>query len=114
MRAFLVRNVAALFVVGTSQAIAQQPTGGAAPQQGGAAPGAQTPQGPGAGRGGNTRPRPYNQVITDRAKSDQGGVTVHQVEDRYYFEVPDSLVGRDFLLVGRIAGGPPPTRSKLR
>src|SRR5688572_22833550 len=79
MRASIVRNVAALLTVATSQAISQQPTGGATPPQGGAGPGAQAPQGQGAGRGGNNRPRPYNQVITDRAKSDQGGVTVHQV-----------------------------------
>ena len=97
--------LAVLSVIATSHVTAQQPTGGAPPQ--GTGPGAQTPtQGQGAGRGGPARPRPYAQVITDRAKSDVGGVTVHQVEDRYYFEVPDSLVGRDFLLVSRIAGVP--------
>jgi hypothetical protein len=78
---------------------AQQPTGAAPP------PGAQTPT-QGAGRGGPARPRPYAQVVTDRAKTDEGGITVHQVDERYLFEVPDSLTGRDFLLVSRIAGVP--------
>ena len=78
---------------------AQQPTGGAPPT------GAPAPA-QGQGRGGPSRPRPYAQVITDRAKSDEGGITVHQIDDRWFFEVPDTLVGRDFLLVSRIAGVP--------
>ncbi len=51
-------------------------------------------------------PRPYDQVITSRAVSDTGGITVHRVDDRYFFELPDSLLGRSFLLVGRIAAVP--------
>ena len=30
---------------------------------------------------------------------------VHKVDDNYYFEVPDSLLGRDILVVCRIAQG---------
>src|SRR5688500_16086589 len=52
------------------------------------------------------RARPYAQVVTDRAVTDTGGITVHRVDDRWLFEVPDSLLGRDFLLVSRIAGVP--------
>ena len=52
------------------------------------------------------RPRPYAQVITNRALTDQGGITVHRVDDRFYFEVPDSVTRRDFLLVTRVAGVP--------
>lgn len=51
-------------------------------------------------------PRPYAQVITDKAITDAGGITVHRVDDRWFFEVPDSLVKRDFLLVSRVAGVP--------
>src|SRR5688500_8453895 len=40
------------------------------------------------------RPRPYRQVITGRAVTDTGGITTHRVEDRWFFEVPDSLIGR--------------------
>jgi hypothetical protein len=51
-------------------------------------------------------PRPYNQVITDRAVTDAGGMTVHRVEDRWFIEVPDSLLRRDLLLVTRVAAVP--------
>lgn len=51
-------------------------------------------------------PRPYAQVITDKAITDAGGITAHRVDDRWFFEVPDSLVKRDFLLVSRVAGVP--------
>ncbi|MBC7897606.1 MAG: zinc-dependent metalloprotease, partial [Cytophagaceae bacterium] len=50
--------------------------------------------------------RPYAQVITDKAVSDAGGITTHRVDDRWFVEVPDSLVRRDFLLVSRIAAVP--------
>lgn len=51
-------------------------------------------------------PRPYAQVITARAHTEKGGVTMHKVDDRYFFEVPDSLLGRDFLMVTRVSGVP--------
>jgi hypothetical protein len=51
-------------------------------------------------------PRPYAQVVPPRAHSEHGGITVHHVDDRWLLEVPDSLIGRDFLLVSRIAGVP--------
>ena len=51
-------------------------------------------------------PRPYAQVITDKAVTDVGGITVHRVDDKWFFEVPDSLVGRDILLVTRVAAVP--------
>lgn len=51
-------------------------------------------------------PRPYAQVITARAHTERGGITVHRVDDRYYFEVPDSVFGRDYLMVTRVSGAP--------
>ena len=78
---------------------AQDPTPAASPQQ-------QTQSPEGQGTQPRRRARPYAQVVTDRAVTDSGGITVHRVEDRWLFEVPDSLVGRDFLLVTRIAGVP--------
>ncbi|TRZ45443.1 zinc-dependent metalloprotease [Robertkochia solimangrovi] len=46
---------------------------------------------------------PYGQVITKDAKSDDGLFTVHEVKDKYYYEIPDSLFNRDMLMVSRIA-----------
>ncbi|HEV8446595.1 MAG TPA: zinc-dependent metalloprotease [Gemmatimonadaceae bacterium] len=56
--------------------------------------------------GARRGPRPYAQVITARAHSERGAITVHRVDDRYYFEVPDSLMGRDYLMVTRVSGVP--------
>ena len=61
---------------------------------------------PGTGGGAARGPRPYTQVVTARAVTDSGGITVHRVADRFLFEVPDSLLQRDLLLVSRIAGVP--------
>lgn len=56
-------------------------------------------------------PKPYNQVITDKAKTSVGLFKVHLIGLRYFFEIPDSLLGRDILVVNRIAksaAGPRP------
>lgn len=45
----------------------------------------------------------YSEVITDKAETDDGLFAVHKVDDKYYYEIPDSLLGRDMLLVSRIA-----------
>lgn len=51
----------------------------------------------------NKDPKPFNQVITKDAKVTQGLLPVYKVDDKYYFEIPDSLFERDILVVGRIA-----------
>ena len=50
--------------------------------------------------------KPYNKVITAEAKSDAGLFTTHRVDDKLYFTIPDSLMGKDMLLVSRIAKVP--------
>jgi hypothetical protein len=47
--------------------------------------------------------RPYKDVITADVKTSRGYFLVHRKNDRYYFEVPTSLYGRDILFVNRIA-----------
>ena len=51
-------------------------------------------------------PRSYADVITADAESDAGLFDVHRVDETVYFEIPDSLLGRDMLLVTRIAKVP--------
>ena len=46
---------------------------------------------------------PYAKVITKDAKSDPGLFTVHRVDDKYFYEIPDSLFNREMLTVTRIA-----------
>ncbi|MCY2688607.1 zinc-dependent metalloprotease [Salinimicrobium sp. TH3] len=45
----------------------------------------------------------YDKVITKKAKTDTGLFTVHQIDDDYYYEIPDSLFNREMLMVTRIA-----------
>ena len=45
----------------------------------------------------------YSEVITKDAKSDEGLFTVHNIDGKYFFEIPDSLFGREMLMVTRIA-----------
>jgi hypothetical protein len=97
---------ALLFPLVASIALAQNPpatqTAPATPPQG-AAQG--TGQGQG-GRGNAAGPRPYSQVITERAKTEQGVIAVHKVADRFFFELPDSSQRREFLFVTRTAALP--------
>ncbi len=48
-------------------------------------------------------PKPYGEVITDKAKTKEGLFTVHEVDYKYYYEIPDSLLGREMLMVTTIA-----------
>lgn len=56
--------------------------------------------------GSTTGPRPYAEVITAKAKTDRGLFTTHKVDDKFYFEIPDSLLNREILVVNRIAKAP--------
>ena len=47
--------------------------------------------------------KPYDKVITKDAVSDEGLFKVHKVEEKYYFEIPNEHLGKDMLLVSRIA-----------
>ncbi|MCB9342655.1 MAG: zinc-dependent metalloprotease [Saprospiraceae bacterium] len=51
-------------------------------------------------------PKPFTEVITDKAVSMQGLFTTHKVEDKYYLEIPDSLFGRDMMAITRLAKVP--------
>ena len=94
--------IVALFA-GTA-AMAQQPdttrpAGGARPAFNGA-----------SGPGGAARqgPKPYKEIITDKAVTKKGLFTVHKVDEKYYFEIADSILGREILAVTRfskVAGG---------
>ncbi|WP_298263520.1 zinc-dependent metalloprotease [uncultured Lutibacter sp.] len=47
--------------------------------------------------------QPYNKVVTKDAKTDEGLFKVHSIDDKYLFEIPDSLLEREMLMVTRIA-----------
>ncbi len=45
----------------------------------------------------------YDKVITKKAKTDEGLFKVHSLDEKYLYEIPDSLLGREMLMVTRIA-----------
>ncbi|MEL7270573.1 MAG: zinc-dependent metalloprotease [Bacteroidota bacterium] len=47
--------------------------------------------------------QPYEKVITKKAKSDDGLFTIHNVDGKFFYEIPDSLFNREMLMVSRIS-----------
>ncbi|HYL39278.1 MAG TPA: DUF5117 domain-containing protein, partial [Bryobacteraceae bacterium] len=79
-------------------------------QQEPAPPSTETPQTPPAGgqqRNGpgssSQEPQPYEKVITKDAKSKKGIFTVHQIKDKYFYEIPKGEFGKEFLFNTQIA-----------
>ena len=60
-----------------------------------------------------TGPKPYKDVITDKAKTDEGLFKVHKIDDKYFFEIPDSLLNREILVVNRISKAAAGMRSRF-
>ena len=57
-----------------------------------------------------TAVKSYKDVITAATLSKPGMFTIHKTEDKYYFEIPDSLLQRDLLLTNwfvKVPGGSP-------
>lgn len=55
-----------------------------------------------------TGPKPYKEVITAKAKSSKGLFTVHKIEEKYFFELDESIFGREIMAITRfskVAGG---------
>ena len=48
----------------------------------------------------------YKKVITEDARSDEGLFTVHFVDGDLFYEIPNSYLGKEMLLVSRIAQAP--------
>jgi hypothetical protein len=71
---------------------------------------AQTGGGAGGGRGagggaalGVPNPQPFDRVITKDAKSKKGMFTVHQVGERFFYEIPKKELGKQYLWNTQIA-----------
>ncbi|WP_431164987.1 zinc-dependent metalloprotease [Tenacibaculum halocynthiae] len=47
--------------------------------------------------------QPYGKVVTKKHKTDNGLFKVHSKDNKYLFEIPDSLLNREMLMVTRIA-----------
>ncbi|WP_410220088.1 zinc-dependent metalloprotease [Pedobacter sp.] len=74
------------------------------PPQGGAASDTTRRAGmPGAAASAKPQPKPYDQVITNKALTRKGMITSHKIEDKYFFEIADTTLNRDILVVSRIS-----------
>ena len=49
----------------------------------------------------------FSEVIKSNAKRDSGLFNVYSLDDKFYYEIPDSLLGREMLSVTRYAKTPP-------
>ena len=96
--------VLAACVLFQQMAFAQQPAPG--PAQNSQARPDTNRRAPGIPPIATTAPKPYKEVITSKAESSKGLFWVHKVEDRFFFEIPDSLLLRDILVVNRISQAP--------
>ncbi|MBR9773864.1 MAG: zinc-dependent metalloprotease [Cytophagales bacterium] len=45
----------------------------------------------------------YGEIIKDSTQSKAGLFTVHKVEEKYYYEIPEEMLGREMLMVTTIA-----------
>jgi hypothetical protein len=68
-----------------------------------AQPRTDTTKSPSAGPRSSPGPKSYNEVITSKAITDEGLFNVHKVDDKYFFEIGDSMFGREILVVNRIS-----------
>ena len=68
----------------------------------------QTPAANTPGAAKANEPKKYGDVITDKAITKHGLFTVHKVDDKWYFEIPDSVFNQEIMAVTRfskVAGG---------
>lgn len=47
--------------------------------------------------------KPYRQIIPSTANTKEGLFAVHEVKGKYFYEIPDSLLGKEMLMVTTIA-----------
>jgi hypothetical protein len=66
-------------------------------------PSAQNQPGARTGAGATPDPQPYDKVITKDAKSKKGVFTVHEIKEKYYYEIPKRALDKVFLWNTQIA-----------
>ena len=104
------RRIAAAVLFFPMVLLAQDPpTPQAPPQTPVPAPanGTARPGGAPAARPVATGPKKYEDVITAKTKTRDGLFKVHTVDEKWYYEIPEKLYGRDMLMYNEIAQAPP-------
>ena len=75
------------------------------PQTGAAGAGVQRPGG--FGPTTHQPPRPYGDVVTKDAKTQEGLFKVHQIHDQILFEIPKAMLDRELLMSVQVVRTPP-------
>ena len=52
------------------------------------------------------KPKPYAQVIDSTAVTQKGLIDIHKVEDKYLFEIPETLIGKEIMTITRYSKTP--------
>lgn len=50
--------------------------------------------------------KPYSEIVTSKARTTNGLFKTHKVDDKWYYEIPDSLINREMLVVTRLSKAP--------
>lgn len=50
-----------------------------------------------------TGPKAFKEVITDKAKAQKGFLNVYSLDEKYFLEIGDNILGRDLLIVSRLS-----------
>ena len=100
MKRFL--RAACALLISSGFCLAQEPP---TPPEPGQEPQAERPERPAAfgQQQPSTEPRPYDRVITKDARTKQGIFTIHEVKDKWYYEIPKTELNKDFLWVTQLA-----------
>lgn len=53
--------------------------------------------------GSKDKIKPYKEVITDEAETKGGLFQVHEIDGKYFYEIPEEMLGRDMLMVTTVA-----------
>ncbi|HCN04148.1 MAG TPA: zinc-dependent metalloprotease, partial [Bacteroidetes bacterium] len=64
------------------------------------------PGGPGGSSEKDKKIKPYDKVVTKEAVSDSGLFIVHRIDERVLFEIPNTELGKELLLVTRVSRTP--------
>ncbi len=95
--------IGAIALLTTATVVAQRPGQTGRPA---GAPAADSTKSPAMGARPATGPKAYKEVITAKAKTQKGMFDVHFVDNKYYFEIPGNLLGREILTVARLGKAP--------
>jgi hypothetical protein len=96
--------VAAAILAGTFATAQTRPT--APPTGTPTTPGTPPPGAGGFGAQAKPGPKPYKEVITAKAITKNGLFIVHKVEDKFYFEIPDSILNKEIMAITRFTKVP--------